>query len=155
LRRSEIEPVRDNGDEYTVWRLPAIRGKSKREIVRPLSRAAINIIEDMPQIGGDCDFVFTLKGTKPMAMNYPDKKVLLDGIAEVKDWRLHDLRRVFRSLCSRRRVPFEISEMLLGHAQPVLVRTYDQHSHLPAMQDAAEQVAAEIARMVADEPKGK
>jgi integrase len=155
LRRSEIEAICDNSDEYTVWRLPAARSKSKREIVRPLSKAAIQIVEHMPMIGDDSDFVFTLKGTKPMAMNYPDKKLLLDKIAGVNDWRLHDLRRVFRSLCSRTRTPFEISEMLLGHSQPTLVRTYDQHSHLPAMQEAVEKVATEIAHIVEGERKSK
>jgi integrase len=155
LRRSEIETIRDNGDEYVVWRLPAIRSKSKREIIRPLSRAALAIIEDMPMIGEDSDFIFTFTGAKPLAMNYADKKRLLDEIGGVKDWVLHDLRRVFRSLCSRTRTPFEISEMLLGHSQPTLVRTYDQHSHLAAMQEAVDKVAAEIARIVEGERKGK
>jgi integrase len=148
LRRSEIEIIRDNGDQFTCWRLPAARSKNKREIVRPLSRAALAIIEDIPMIGEASDFVFTLKGTKPMAMNYPDKKRLLDEIAAVQDWRLHDLRRVYRSLLSRCRVPFEIAERLLGHSQSVLSRTYDQHSHIPAMQEATEKVAAEIERIV-------
>jgi integrase len=103
----------------------------------------------------DCDYVFTLNGRSPMGMNYQGKKSLIAGIAGVKDWRLHDLRRVFRSLCSRCRVPFEISEMLLGHSQPLLVRTYDQHSHLAAMAEAVEKVSAEIARIVEGERKGK
>jgi integrase len=148
LRRSEIETIRDNGHDYTAWRLPAGRSKNKREIIRPLSRAALAIVEDIPIIGEDSEFVFTLKGTKPMAMNYPDKKRLLDEIAGVRDWRLHDLRRVYRSLLSRCRVPFEIAERLLGHSQSVLSRTYDQHSHLPAMLEATEKVAAEIERIV-------
>src|SRR6516162_3457775 len=44
LKRSEIEVVRDNGSEFTVWRLPQARSKNKREVVRPLSRAALDII---------------------------------------------------------------------------------------------------------------
>ena len=66
----------------------------------------------------------------------------------MEGWRLHDLRRVHRSLLSRCRVPFEIAERLLGHWVGVLAKTYDQHSHLPAMQEAVEKVAAEIARML-------
>jgi integrase len=90
-----------------------------------------------------------------MSMNYQDRKRLFDQIAGVEGWRLHDLRRVHRSLLSRCRVPFEIAERLLGHSVGVLAKTYDQHSHLPAMQEAVEKVAAEIARIVVGEREGK
>jgi integrase len=150
LRRSEIETVRDNGTEIVVWRLPASRSKNKREIVRPLSVAARALVEDIPMIG-ESDFVFSLNGVKPMTMNFGDRKDLLDEIAGVEGWVLHDLRRVHRSLLSRCRVPFEVAERLLGHSQPLLVRTYDQHSHLPAMLEAVEKVAAEVERIVSGE----
>jgi integrase len=154
LRRSEIETVRDNGTEIVVWRLPASRSKSKREVVRPLSAAALALAEDMPQIG-DSDFVFTLDGNRPMSMNRHGSKTLLDEIAGVTSWRLHDLRRVHRSLLSRCRVPFEIAEGLLGHSQPTLARIYDRHSHLPAMAEAVDKVAAEVERIVSGERMGK
>ena len=45
---------------------------------------------------------------------------------------------------------------MLGHAQKQIVKTYDDIlEHLPAMQDAAEQVAAGVARIVEGEHKGK
>jgi integrase len=150
LRRTEIESLHDNGSNIVVWRLPASRSKNKREVVRPLSAAALGIVEDIPMIG-ESDFVFTFNGVKPMTMNYGDRKNLIDEIAGVASWRLHDLRRVHRSLLSRCRVPFEVAERLLGHSQPLLVRTYDQHSHLPAMLEAVEKVAAEVERIVSGE----
>jgi integrase len=153
LRRSEIEDVRDNGDQFTVWRLPIARSKGKHEIVRPLSKAALDIIDSMPIIS-DCDCVFTLTGRSPLSMDFY-KKRLIDEIAKVSDWRLHDLGRVHRSLLSSCRVPFEIAERCLGHSQNLLVKTYDQHSHLPAMLEAVEKVAAEVARIVEGERKGK
>jgi integrase len=153
LMRSEIEVVRDNGSEFTVWRLPARRSKNKREIVRPLSCAALDIINDMPVIS-DSDYVFTLNGRAPMSLSHV-KKDLLTQLSGVTDWVLHDLRRVHRSLLSRCRVPFEIAERCLGHSQNLLVKTYDQHSHLPAMQEAVEKVAAEIERIVEGERKGR
>jgi len=154
LRRCEIETVRDDGTEIVVWRLPASRSKSKREIVRPVSAAALAIIEDQPQIG-DCDFVFSLDGSRPMSMNRHGSKTLLDEIAGVENWVLHDLRRVHRSLLSRCRVPFEVAERLLGHATPLLAKTYDRHSHLPAMAEAVEKVAAEVERIVTGEREGR
>jgi integrase len=152
LRRSEIETVRDNGTKIVAWRLPASRSKNKREILRPLSKAAaLAMVEDMPMIGKDSDFVFTLDGIRPMSMNRHGSKTLLDEIAGVTSWRLHDLRRVHRSLLSRCRVPFEVAERLLGHSQPLLARTYDRDSHLPAMLEAVEKVAAEVERIVSGE----
>jgi integrase len=155
LRRSEIETVRDNGSDIVVWRLPASRSKSKREITRPVSAAALAIVDAMPMIGQDSDFVFTLDGNRPMSMNRHGQKKLIDEIAGVNGWRLHDLRRVHRSLLSRCRVPFEVAERLLGHSQPLIVKTYDQHSHLPAMLEAVEKVAAEIERIVESEGGGQ
>jgi integrase len=155
LRRTEIETMRENGSDIVVWRLPPSRSKNKREVVRPLSRAALAIVEDIPMIGEHSDLMFTLNGVRPMTMNYGDRKDLLDEIAGVEGWVLHDLRRVHRSLLSRCRVPFEIAERLLGHSQPLLVRTYDQHSHLPAMAEAVEKVAAEIERIVSGEGGGQ
>jgi integrase len=152
LSRSEI--VVDDETRLTVWRLPASRSKNKREVVRPLSKAALQIIEDTPIIS-DCNYIFTLNGIRPIRMNYMDRKRLLDEISGVTDWVLHDLRRVFRSMLSRVRTPFEIAEMLLGHSRPMLVRAYDQHHPLVEMQEAVEKVAAEIARIVEGERGGK
>ena len=154
LRRSEIETMRDNGSDIVVWRLPASRSKNKREVVRPLSAAALAMVEEIPTIG-ESEFVFTLNGVKPMTMNYGDRKNLIDEISGVTSWRLHDLRRVHRSLLSRCRVPFEVAERLLGHSQPLLVQTYDRHSHLPAMLEAVEKVAAEVERIVSGEREGR
>jgi integrase len=154
LRRTEIETVRDNGSDIVVWRLPASRSKNKREVVRPVSAAALAIIEDQPQIG-DCDFAFSLDGNRAMSMNRDGSKKLLDEIAAVENWVLHDLRRVHRSLLSRCRVPFEVAERLLGHAQPLIAKTYDRHSHLPAMLEAVQRVGGQIERIVSGERKGK
>jgi integrase len=152
LKRSEI--VSDDETGIDVWKLPARRSKNKREITRPLSRTALDIVNDMPIIS-DSDYVFTLDGVRPMSMNHQRMKDLLAEIADVKDMRIHDLRRVHRSLLSRCRVPFEIAEMLLGHSRPTLVRTYDQHHPLIEMKEAVEKVAAEIARIVEGERGAK
>jgi integrase len=156
LRRSEIETIRDDGDQFTCWRLPARRSKNKREVVRPLSRAALAIINDQPVIGGDdatTALVFTNNGRSPLALNSP-KKPLLDEISNTSGWTIHDARRTFRSLLSRLRVPLEVGERLIGHSRPLLDKTYDQHSHLPAMQEAVDKLAAEVERIV-EGGKGK
>ena len=102
-------------------------------------------------IGWESDFVFTFVGYKPMSMAHGARKKQIDELSGVTNWRLHDCRRVYRSLLSCCRTAFETAERLLGHAQPLLIRTYDQHSHLPAMLEAVEKVAAEVERIVESE----
>jgi integrase len=154
LPRDEIKDVRDGGQLFTVWTLPRNpRGKGRnkpgREIIRPLSKAAIDIIEKgTPRIGDD--YVFTLNGIRPVSMHHA-KKLLLDEIAGVKNWRVHDLRRVFRSACTNCGVPDEIAERCIGHTRPVPMRTYDRALPLAAMQKAVDNVAKAVARIVADE----
>jgi integrase len=119
--------------------------------MRPLSRAALEIINDMPVTS---DFVFTFDGFKPFAMGSSARKKQLDELSGVTGWTLHDLRRTHRTLLSRCRVPFEIAERALGHSPALLVKTYDQHLHLGALLDAVEKVAAEIERIVEGGNKG-
>jgi integrase len=159
LKRSELATERCKNErgqwvDIVVWKLPASRSKNKDEVIRPLSKAALDIIDSVPRIGDD--YVFTLKGHKPLAMSFQAKKNLVDEIASLQNWVVHDLRRTFRALLSRCRISLEIKELMLGHAQKQIVKTYDDVlEHLPAMQDAAEQVAAEIERIVEGERKGK
>jgi len=154
LRRSEIKVVRDNGSEFTCWELPAGRSKNKKPVTRPLSKAAQAIIEEMPVIGTDDDaeaFVFTLNGLRPITLKNDKKKALLEQISGTSGWTVHDLRRTFRTLLSRLRVPYEIKERALGHAPPMLDQVYDQDLHLGAMLEAVNKVAAEIERIITGE----
>jgi integrase len=156
MRHSEVQTMRENGSEFIVWRLPAARSKNKREVVRPLSAAALDIINAMPVVGDlDDPFVFSINGRGPITMGDKVRKDLLDEISGVKDWVLHDMRRVHRSLLSRCRVPFEVAERLLGHSMPSLIETYDRHSHLPAMQEGVDKLAAEVERIVNGDREGK
>jgi integrase len=154
IRRSEIEDMEDNGAEFRVWRLPARRSKNGEEVIRPLSRAVLGIVDAQPALG-DGDLVFSLNGISPMSLRFTRKEHLLDRMSGTERWTLHDLRRTFRSMLSRLRVPFETAERLLGHSQDILSKTYDRHSHLPAMQEAVDKIAAEVERIVAGKVTGK
>jgi integrase len=154
IRRSEIEDIEDNGAEFRVWRLPARRSKNGEEVIRPLSRAVLDIVDAQPALG-DGDLVFSLNGLTPMSLRFTRKEHLLDRMSGTERWTLHDLRRTFRSMLSRLRVPFETAERLLGHSQDVLSKTYDRHSHLSAMQEGVDKLANEIGRIVSGAGKAK
>jgi integrase len=149
LRRSEI-------DAKGIWTLPASRSKNKQPITRPLSPAALELVNDMPVIGDLADpFVFTNTGTTGVTMNNAPRKRMLDEISGTSGWRLHDLRRVARSLLARCGVPRDVCERCLGHAPPNLDQIYDRHDYAAQMAGAFDKLAAEVERIVSGEREGK
>ena len=160
-RKAEIgvEVVRNGAErKLDVWTLPAARSKNKADVKRPLSKAALAIIESVPRIVGS-DFVFTRNGRIPVRLDSGDNnpKGALDEISGVTGWHVHDLRRTARTLMSRLGVSFDISEMCLGHQAPggLLRRTYDQHNYLVEMAEAFEKLTKEIARIVSQSDGNK
>ena len=146
-RRNEAAAMkRDEVDADGVWTLPASRSKSKTEIARPLSKAALAILAEQPRIDG-CDYVFTSTGIGPFK-SCPDGKLKLDAKSGVTGWRLHDLRRTARSLLSRAGINADVAERCLGHALPGIRATYDRHQYIDEMRYAFEALAAEIDRIV-------
>jgi integrase len=151
-RRGEIAGMKRSEVVDGVWRLPASRSKTKVEVVRPLSKAALTLIEQMPRIDG-CDFIFTSNGVTPIN-SFSGPKRLLDAASGVRDWRLHDLRRSARSLLSRAGVNSDVAEKCLGHSRGGVVETYDLHKYLDEMQRAFEALSALVARIV-NPPEGE
>jgi integrase len=152
-RRNEIAGTRwaeidDNG----LWRLPASRSKTKTEIIRPLSKAALALIEQMPQIDG-CPFVFaSATGHTPISQ-FSKPKQRLDATSGVRAYVLHDLRRTARSLLSRAGISSDVAEKCLGHSRGGIIETYDRHKYLDEMRRAFEALAAQIERIVNPPPE--
>jgi integrase len=131
----------DGGD----WTLPAARNKTKVDLVRPLSRAAREIIEALPKRGS---FVFTTNdGLKPIS-SLSLEKGKLDAATGTKGWTLHDLRRTARSLMSRAGVPTDHAERCLGHVIGGVRGVYDRHEYHREKAQAFEALATLIDRIV-------
>jgi integrase len=156
-RRSEATEMRRGEIEGDVWTLPKERSKNREQIIRPLSKAALEIIGALPVIAGS-DLVFTVSGTSPIHLDSgrSNAKKLLDDISGVRDWVIHDLRRVARSLLSRAGVSYDVAELCLGHRLPggLIRRTYDTHNFIDEKRRAFELLAREIERIV-NPPEGK
>jgi integrase len=131
--------------EGGVWTLPAAKNKTGETLVRPLSRAAQNVLATLPRIG---DHVFTRSGTGPIGGLNECKKDL-SYASGVTGFRLHDLRRTARTLLSRAGVPNDHAERCLGHVIGGVRGIYDRHSFRAEMADAYEKLAALIADIVA------
>jgi integrase len=139
-------------DADGIWTLPASRSKTKTEIVRPLSKAALTLIEQIPQIDG-CPYVFTSTASTPIRQ-FSSPKAKLDAASGVTDWRLHDLRRTARCLLSRAGANSDIAERCLGHALPGIRATYDLHKYLDEMRHAFELLSAQIETII-NPPSGE
>jgi integrase len=145
-RRDEARELVWDEIKNGVWLLPAIRNKTKVDLVRPLSGAALKVIEAQPHIV-DCPFAFTATGGGPITSLSRYKKAL-DLACDVTGWTLHDLRRTARSLMSRAGVTSDHAERCLGHVIGGVRGTYDRHQYLDEMRHAYEALAAQIERIV-------
>src|SRR6516225_3082601 len=144
-RRSEVAGMtwaEINGGD---WTLPGARNKTKLDLVRPLSRMAQDILEELPKAVG---FVWSTNGGGRAISDFGGLKRQLDAASGVKSWRLHDLRRTARSLMSRAGVPSDHAERCLGHVIGGVRGVYDRHAYHAEKARAFEMLAGEIERIV-------
>src|SRR5262249_52888270 len=88
-RRNEASDMTWNEVDGSDWTLPAARNKTKLDLLRPLSRAASQIIEGLPKAG---PFVFTTNGGATAFTSFSNSKAAFDKSSGTKGWTLHDLR---------------------------------------------------------------
>jgi integrase len=134
--------IHENGD----WLLPALRNKTKQDLLRPLSAAAQAALAASPRIAG-CKFAFTTDGEHPLS-GFSKLKKKFDVASGVTDWTLHDLRRTARSLMSRAGVPSDHAERCLGHVIGGVRGVYDRYEYSEEKKRAYDALAAQIERVV-------
>jgi integrase len=145
-RRAEVSEMQWSELDGTDWVLPAGRHKAKFDVVRPLSKAALDIVNAQPKIA-DSPFVFTTNGRVPFR-GFTRSKANFDKACGVTGWCLHDLRRTSRSLMSRAGVISDHAERCLGHAITGVRGVYDRHEFHSEKRHAFEALAAQIGRIV-------
>jgi integrase len=152
-RRDEGTYLRWQELSNGAWVLPASRNKTGRELVRPLSKAAQEIIAQCPRIEG-CEFVFSLNGRTAIG-GLSRFKRKLDEASGTSNWTIHDLRRSCRSLMSRANVPSDHAERCLGHVIGGVRGVYDRHKFVAEMERAYEALASLLQRIISPPAEGK
>jgi len=142
-RRTEAAGMQWKELRDNTWTLPAIRNKTKVDLERPLSKAAMALLAVQPRNG---DFVFGKH-------SFGRLKALVDKASGVTGWTLHDLRRTARSLMSRAGVNSDVAEMVLGHTLKGVRGTYDRHSYRSEKAHALEALAHQL-QLITNPPKG-
>jgi integrase len=130
------------------WLLPAARNKTKVDLIRPLSAAALSALPDRAG-----PFVFTTNGTRPISSFSKlkagfDAAVTAEAGTPLPNWTIHDLRRTARSLMSRAGVSSDHAERCLGHVISGVRGTYDRHDFYPEKAKAFEALAGIVDRIV-------
>jgi integrase len=141
-RRNEASEMVQGELNGIDWTLPADRNKTKVDLVRPLSEAALAVLAKVPKLAG-CKFMFSTDGKNPIS-GFTRFKDNLDKACGVTGWTLHDLRRSARSLMSRAGVPSDHAERCLGHVITGVRATYDRHEFYAEKQRAFEALATQI-----------
>jgi integrase len=148
-RRNEAAHMRWSEINGSDWTLPAARNKTKVDLTRPLSAAALSVLAKMPRIAGS-DFVFSADGRRLGGMTR--RKADFDRASGVTGWTLHDLRRTARSLMARAGVPSEHAERCLGHVPGGVEGVYDRHGYRDEMLIAYEKLSTLIGQIVDPQP---
>jgi integrase len=140
-RRSEAAEMKWPELDGRTWTLPAARNKTKVDLLRPLSKAALALLP-----AKECELVWAING-KPLNM-FSLRKQALDVASGVSGWTLHDCRRTARSLMSRAGVPTDHAERCLGHVIPGVRGVYDRHEYFDEKVRAFEALAAQVQRII-------
>jgi integrase len=132
----------DNGE----WLIPALRYKTNRDHLVPLSSAAQAVLAKVPKTR---DLIFMPAGQRKHSHR---SKLTFDRACGVSGWTIHDLRRTARSLMSRAGVPTDHAERCLGHVIGGVRGVYDRYEYLEEKRHAFEALAAQIDRIVNPQP---
>jgi integrase len=139
MRRSELDLASG------TWTIGAERYKTKTDHVVPLVPAVLALIEGQHRIAGS-DWVFTSNGRNAMRLSN-EGTTLKRLTPEIADWRLHDLRRTFRTGLARLKVSRETAD-LIDHPRGGVTGTYDRHLYIGEKRAALELWAAHVASIL-------
>jgi integrase len=145
-RRNEAAQMAWQEVTNGTWTIPAARHKSKRDAVVPLSKAARQLLEGLPQVESKPWPFYA--GGRGAPVNFTDFKREFDKASGVTGWKLHDLRRTARSLLSRAGVSPDIAERCVTHTIGGIRGVYDRHRYEQEMLHAFEKLATVIEQIV-------
>ena len=101
-------------EEAAIWRVPGSRTKTGREHRVPLSRRALEVLEEARRETGDGDPIFRAAPHRRRALSPGVWRVLLRRLRI--DATVHGFRSSFRDWCGETGVPREVAEACLAHA---------------------------------------
>lgn len=157
-RRGEIASLRwvDLDLEAGFLRLAGTATKTGVLHVLPLSRAAVELLREVPQIG-DSALVFPASriGSANPVSGFSKALLTAHRLSDTTSWHWHDLRRSAATHMARMNVAPHVVERILNHSggstMSMIARTYNVHSYAAEMRAALELWSSELDRIVSGE----
>jgi integrase len=152
-RRGEVLSLRWQDIDGTWWTIPAEFAKNGRSHRVPLSPEAVAILARLRE-GAEGPWVFP-SPTADGPIENPQKAVQrLRTCANVRNLRLHDLRRTAASHMTGMGISRLTVQKLLNHAERDVTAVYDRHSYDPEKRTALEAWDRRLAEIVSGERHG-
>jgi integrase len=155
LRLNEVAASRweDLDLEAGTLTISAERSKTDTAMLVPLPPAAIALLASVKRYSGP--FIFSTTGGGRPIQGFSHAKERLDAAlagAAIPPFVIHDLRRCVRSGLGRLGVPTHVAEMVLGHAQRGIVKTYDRYDYIDERRAALHRWESHLLSIVAPAP---
>jgi integrase len=155
-RRGEVTGMRWSELDLRAahWSIPAQRTKAGRSHQLPLNARAVQLLRALPRVHDER--VFPARGKDNSASGFSKWKRTLDELAEVDDWRVHDLRRTVASGMAQLKVAPHVIERVLNHTTGTLggvAGIYNRFGYLPEMKDALGNWESHLNRIATDHAK--
>ena len=170
-RRSEVSGMKWSEIDGDTWHVPAERTKNRLPYVVPLSTTAREILEALPRLD-NCDHVFTTgrgrtrdEATGKRVIDRPVSgwsraKQRLDGIADIADWNIHDLRRTLvTGMNEKLGIEPHVVEAVVNHvsgaAKAGVAGIYNRAQYLRQRRAALQSWANELSNIIRPTPDEK
>ncbi|WP_234567982.1 tyrosine-type recombinase/integrase [Rhodohalobacter sp. 614A] len=154
-RSKETRHMKWENIKNGVWTIPKELAKGKREHQVPLSNLAVDVLKNLKPITGAKEYVFA----SPVNDNAPLEGIKrpvddVREIAEVKDFRPHDLRRTVATYLAGLKVDRTTLGKLLNHkgiaGDNQVTAIYDRYDYLEEKRTALNRWASKL-QMILDE----
>jgi integrase len=138
--------------EDRFWRIPSARMKNREPHVVPLSTGAMAVLERLNVVTGSLEWLFPSPvGAGPLVAVAKHVRRIRERAGT--SFQLRDVRRTVKTRLREMGVSQEVSEAILSHAPPRIIRTYDRYEPVPEMRAALEAWSARLEGIVSGEAR--
>jgi integrase len=135
--------------EERIWRIPSDRMKGRQPHTVPLSTSAMAVLLGLGQQAGSQWLFPSPTTTGPLVTAAKALRRIRQRTSV--SFQLRDIRRTVRTRLREMGILQDVSEAILSHASPRLVRTYDRYQPIPEMRAALEAWGARLQDILAGE----
>jgi integrase len=151
VRKSELVEARV--DEFdlaaSLWRIPAVRTKSEREISIPLPSQAVKAVLKLMELGRGSEWLLPARKMQSRMVPYISADTINAALAKcvrplmapVDHFTLHDLRRTARTHFEALGVPPHVAERCLNHSIKGLIGVYNRYDYIDERREALQRWA--------------